>query len=187
MKKLIVILLVLCLLAPNVCCAEEEEKPDAFQLLLSLALIGGGAYSIAKASREEEFDYASGILGGLALVLGTSGLIDFSIRMGRAKRGIPLSDKKKEPEFRLNVSNLDKYWAEQYGIDPDETGVVITYLDLGSLLWNLQVGDLIKRLNEYDTPNATEFKKAVDKSWERKEIFFYIIRHGVPMEILCTK
>ena len=187
MKKFIIILLILCLIMPNICYAEEEEKPDAFQLLLSLAFIGGGTYAIAKASRGEEFDYASGILGGIALVLGTSGLIDFSIKMGRAKRGLPLREKKEEPEFRLNVSNLDKYWAEQYGIDPDETGVVITYLDLGGLSWNLQVGDLIKRLNEYDTPNATEFKKAVDKSWKRKEQFFYIIRRGVPMKILCTE
>ena len=188
MKKFIVILLVLCLIMPNICYAEEEEKPSAFQLLLSLAFIGGGAYSIVKASRGEEFDYASGILGGIALVLGTSGLIDFSIRMGRAKRGIPLSEKKEEPRFRLNVRNLDNDLAEQYGIDPNERGVVVTYMEFsGGLSWDLEIGDLVKKLDEYDTPNAVEFRKAIRETWERKEVFFYIIRRGLPMEVLIEK
>jgi len=91
MKKSIVILLVLCLLVPNAYAMEKEEiSTYAGVLLLSLAAIAGGAYSIYKAttSEDETSQVLYGILGAFLLYGGTSGLIEYSIAIGRAKRGI---------------------------------------------------------------------------------------------------
>jgi len=94
MKRIIMVFLILCLVMPNICYA-EEEKPDAFEFLLALALVGAGTYCIIEAipkSKDEDFNYGYGILGALALYMGTQGLIEFSIKMARAKRGISRND-----------------------------------------------------------------------------------------------
>jgi len=98
MKKFIIALLILCLCVGQVCFAEnphssQSEKPTAGELFLSLGVVAAGAYTLTYViTRADEISTAGeivwGVLGGLMVLGGTQGLIEFSIKLGRAKRGI---------------------------------------------------------------------------------------------------
>ncbi|HNZ36790.1 MAG TPA: DegQ family serine endoprotease [Candidatus Marinimicrobia bacterium] len=79
------------------------------------------------------------------------------------ERGV-YPDTKSDSKLGIRVDEINSVTASQYGISPDETGVVVTGVDRnGRAAGILQVGDIIKRIGERDISNVAEYQKALEE------------------------
>lgn len=82
----------------------------------------------------------------------------------------------------LQVAAADDALREEYGLDEDEAGVVITEVDADSDAAGrgLRAGDVIKRVGSSDVATAEEFVAAVDaaREAEKKSVLLLVGRDG---------
>jgi len=65
-------------------------------------------------------------------------------------------------KFGLDVDNITNSIAREYGIDPDEPGVVITNIERDcDASRRLREGDIIKRIGNIDINNLNDYKDAI--------------------------
>ena len=85
----------------------------------------------------------------------------------------------------MKVHNINDSLSNQYGIDPNEKGVIVIRVKSESAAEQIGLieGDLIKKINEYETGNIREFYKATKKVKKAKEVVFDIIRQGTFLTI----
>jgi len=80
-------------------------------------------------------------------------------------------------KFGIRVDEIDSAIARQYGINENETGVVVTGVDSdGRAARVLQVGDIIKRIGEKDIRNVVEYQKALEEV--KNDVVLVLIKRG---------
>ena len=79
--------------------------------------------------------------------------------------GQSMNPSEKTSKLGLTVDNLTPYLAQQYGVKPDEDGVIVTNVDRNSEAGrSLRPGDLIQRIGDYSIKNVDDYNKAIDES-----------------------
>jgi len=80
----------------------------------------------------------------------------------------------------MEVHNVTTSLSNRYAVDPNEKGVIVIKVKSESAAEQLGFieGDLIKKVNEYETGNIKEFYKATKKVKKAEEVVFDIIRQG---------
>ncbi len=70
---------------------------------------------------------------------------------------------KKSDELGVRVQNLTPEWARSQGLDPDDKGVVVTYVDPSSIAYEkgLRRGDLIQEINRTPISNIRDYRKTI--------------------------
>lgn len=90
----------------------------------------------------------------------------------------------------MKVHNITDSLCGKYGIGPNEKGVVVTKVKSKSVAGQIgfRKGDLIKRINQFETNDVKEFYEATKRirDEDAKEISFTIIRQGSLQQIKCT-
>jgi len=80
----------------------------------------------------------------------------------------------------MEVHNVTTSLSNRYAVDPNEKGVIVIKVKSESAAeqFGFIEGDLIKKVNEYETGNIKEFYKATKKVKKAEEVVFDIIRQG---------
>ena len=88
------------------------------------------------------------------------------------------SKPKSSEKIGLNVENLTRQNAKQYGYEEDE-GVLVTYVKRGSIAYRegIREGDLIKAINRKRVRDINDFNKIIN-SVKEGEIIFIRLRKG---------
>jgi len=78
----------------------------------------------------------------------------------------------------FSVQTLNQNLAEQFGLESDEKGVVITEIRPGSAahIAGLREGDLIKEVNRQPVTSASEFGEIVSKMESGEKILIFATR-----------
>lgn len=78
----------------------------------------------------------------------------------------------------MKVHNLNNSLSSRYGIDPNEKGVVLIKIKSESVAEQLGFieGDLVKKINQYETCDINEFYSGSKKVKKAGEVVFDIIR-----------
>lgn len=89
-------------------------------------------------------------------------------------------EKKTKLWLGLKVDNITSAYINKYKLESKEAGVIITYLNPGSTTYNagLRPGDIIKKINNIQIKNKTDFKKFVDKYSDDDNFLFVIKKEG---------
>lgn len=90
----------------------------------------------------------------------------------------------------MKVHNITDSLSSKYRIDSNEKGVVVTKVKSKSVAGQIgfRKGDLIKKINQFETDDAKEFYEATKRIRDEnaKEITFSIIRQGKLQQIQCS-
>jgi len=125
---------------------------------------------------------AVGVVGDVA---GIGGLIAYET----IRTAAVISEAHNSAEWLgMEVHNVTSSLSSKYGIDPNEKGVVITKVKSKSVAGQIgfRKGDLIKRINQFETNDAKEFCEATKSIRDEKEITFTIMRQGKLESIQCA-
>jgi serine protease Do len=82
----------------------------------------------------------------------------------------------KAPAWGLAVQDITPELAQQLGLAPDEQGVVISAVEPGSPAAEirLQVGDVIKEVNQNEIRNISDYNQAMAKARDSKELLLFV-------------
>jgi serine protease Do len=100
------------------------------------------------------------------------------------KRGGP----KSESAWGITVQNLTPELAQKFGLDDNETGVVITDLQPGTAAAEarLKAGDVIKEVNRQKVQNVRDYKQTIQKM-KKGETLLLLIKRGANTFYLALK
>jgi serine protease Do len=95
------------------------------------------------------------------------------------------SSKKTSERLGLDVANLNTDLTKKYGVNQNETGVVVTEIDQNGPAFRggLREGDVIKRVGRQDVKAVKEFAEAVSKIGKNDTALFLISRKGTSLFI----
>lgn len=80
----------------------------------------------------------------------------------------------------MEVHNVTTSLSNRYAVDPNEKGVIVIKVKSESAAeqFGFIEGDLINKINEYETGNIKQFYKATKKVKKAEEVVFDVIRQG---------
>ena len=83
-------------------------------------------------------------------------------------------------EMGIEVTDLDSDLARRFGIDADETGVLVTDVKDGSLAENADVrpGDIIKEINRQTVVNRDDFYRLMKDNRDKETVHLLVKRRG---------
>jgi serine protease Do len=95
---------------------------------------------------------------------------------------------KGETAWGITVQNLTPELAQKFGLDDNETGVVITELQPGSAAAEarLTAGDVIKEVNRQKIQNVRDYRQAVQKM-KKGETLLLLVKRGANTFYLALK
>lgn len=87
---------------------------------------------------------------------------------------------KESSELGIQVAELSADRARQFGMDPDEKGVLVIDVESGSRAEqaDVQVGDLIRGINRKKIKNLDDYRKIMDSIDSKEEIIMLIMRRN---------
>ncbi|RMF69162.1 MAG: PDZ domain-containing protein, partial [Calditrichaeota bacterium] len=103
-----------------------------------------------------------------------------TVTLGELPEETPTPQAKKTAIEKLgfSVEKLNRDLAERFGLDPGETGVVITEIRQSSTAFaaGLKVGDLIKEVNRKPVTSVRDFNRLVKDLKKGETVLFYVKR-----------
>jgi serine protease Do len=86
-----------------------------------------------------------------------------------------------ETSLGFSVRKISPSQAEQLGLDPETTGVVVSKVEGGSSAEKagLQAGDVIREVNREKVANLADFRTLLEKTPQGKGLLLLIIRDGL--------
>lgn len=90
------------------------------------------------------------------------------------------TEKKDTLWMGLKVEKITPGYISKYKLDDEETGVVLTFVDPGSIAYSkgLRPGDVIKKINNSTIKNKQDFTKFVDKYGDDSSFILIIKKEG---------
>ena len=89
----------------------------------------------------------------------------------------PTTQASSNNELGVRVQDINRDLAQEFDIDPDEEGVLITYVERGSeAARSLRPGDIIKRVGYKDVSSVAEYEKALESS--DSEVVMFLVKRA---------
>ncbi len=93
-----------------------------------------------------------------------------------------------ETSWGFSVRKLTPPLAEEFGLEPEATGVVVSKVDAGTSAdrAGLQAGDVIREVNREKVGNLADFRKLLERTPQGKGLLLLIIRDGQPLYLAMS-